>query len=210
MVWIGFVAYAVWLAPPDQPETMALIGRLARGDWVGINPAIVALFNLMGIWPMAYACLALVDGHGQRAIAWPFVLGSFALGAFLLLPYLVWRQPNPQFVPPKSRLVAVTESRWLGASLLVGTIALLGYGLYAGDWADFVTQWQTSRFIHVMSLDFCLLSALVPTLLGDDMARRGLKDTRIFWLISLMPLVGITAYLTFRPALLGGRSPQQL
>jgi hypothetical protein len=95
IVWVSFVTYAVYFSPPSQPDTGVLIQRLASGNWDGINPAIVALFNLMGLWPLIYACLALADGHGQRAIAWPFVLGSFGLGAFSLLPYLVWRQPNP-------------------------------------------------------------------------------------------------------------------
>jgi len=201
IVWLAFVGYAFRFAPPDQPDTFELIQQLSTGQWGGINPAIVALFNLMGIWPLAYACLALIDGHGQKAPAWPFVIGSFGLGAFLLLPYLILRQPNPTFTPPKSRLLALVDSRWLGLSLLMGSSVLLGYGIYAGDWADFFAQWQTSRFIHVMSLDFCLLWLLVPSLLGDDMARRGLKDARLFALVSAIPLVGLTAYLTFRPVL---------
>ncbi|MEO0987790.1 MAG: DUF2834 domain-containing protein [Cyanobacteria bacterium J06639_14] len=201
LLWLSFVVYAFVLAPPDQPDTLDLIQRLATGDWKEINPAIVALFNLMGIWPMVYACLALVDGHEQRVPAWPFVLGSFALGAFLLMPYLVLRQPNPLFLPPKSKLLAVVDSRWLGIVLMAATLLLMGYGLYAGNWIDFWHQWQTSRFIHVMSLDFCMLAFLVPSLLGDDMARRGLKHKVIFGLVTALPLVGATAYLAFRPSL---------
>ena len=128
-------------------------------------------------------------------------MGSFGLGAFLLLPYLILRQPNPAFTPPSSKLIALLDSRWLGISLLAGALGLMGYGIYAGDWTDFVNQWQSSRFIHVMSLDFCLLWLLVPSLLGDDMARRGLKNSRVFGLVTAIPLVGLTAYLTFRPQL---------
>lgn len=201
LLWLTLVVYAFRLAPPEQPGTLPLIQQLATGQWEGINPAIIALFNLMGIWPLAYAGLALIDGHGQKTPAWPFVIGSFGLGAFLLLPYLVLRQPNPTFAPPKSRLLAVVDARWLGLSLLVASLGLLGYGIYAGDWADFIAQWQTSRFIHVMSLDFCLLWLLVPSLLGDDMARRGLKNRQLLALVSAIPLVGLTAYLTFRPPL---------
>ena len=201
LLWLSFIIYAFGFAPPDQPDTLDLIQRLSIGNWNGINPATVALFNLMGIWPMVYACLALLDGQGQQVPAWPFVLGSFALGAFLLLPYLVLRQPHSVFSSPKSKLLALVDSQWLGASLLTGTLILMGYGLYYGDWANFLYQWQTSRFIHVMSLDFCLLWLLVPSLLGDDMARRSLNDPRLFWLVSVVPLLGIVAYLTFRPSL---------
>jgi hypothetical protein len=205
VLWVSFVTYAFVFAPPDQPDTGALIGRLASGDWAGINPAIAALFNLMGLWPMVYACLALIDGHGQKTPAWPFVLGSFGLGAFLLMPYLILRAPNPIFEPPKSWLLKVVDSRWLGGLILLGAAGLMGYGLYAGDWADFVRQWQTSRFIHVMSLDFCLLWLLVPTLLGDDMARRGVKTPGIFWLLAGVPLLGVAGYLVLRPPLEAGK-----
>jgi len=78
---------------------------------------------------------------------------------------------------------------------------LLTYGITQGNWADFVQQWQTSRFIHVMSLDFCLLCLLIPALLGDDMERRGLKDNGLFWAIALTPLLGTLAYLSTRTAL---------
>ncbi|MEM6423732.1 MAG: DUF2834 domain-containing protein [Cyanobacteria bacterium P01_D01_bin.128] len=202
LLWVSFVAYAFLLAPPDQADTLTLIQRLSTGDWDGINPLIVALFNLMGIWPLVYACLALEDGHGQRAVAWPFVVGSFGLGAFLLLPYLIWRSPNPVFTGEQSGLLKLLDSRVLGVALTLGAGALMAYGLTAGDWADFVAQWQTSRFIHVMSLDFCLLWGLVPTLLGDDMARRGIGNRGVFWLVSLVPLLGAAGYLALRPPLI--------
>lgn len=202
LLWLGFMGYSVGLAPPDQPHTLELIQQLSTGQWAEINPLIVALFNLMGIWPMMYACLALVDGQTQRVPAWPFVLGSFAFGAFLLLPYLILREPNSKAFSLKSWGLILLESRWLGVGLLTVSAGLLGYGVYAGHWQDFWAQWQTSRFIHVMSLDFCVLWALVPSLLGDGMARRGLKKPVRFWLVSLIPLVGIGAYLASRPGLL--------
>ncbi|NET39061.1 MAG: DUF2834 domain-containing protein [Cyanothece sp. SIO1E1] len=206
LLWIGLVAYAFLLAPPAQPETLDLIRHLSTGQWNEINPAIIALFNLMGIWPMIYACLALIDGRGQRLPAWPFVAGSFAFGAFMLLPYLALRSPDQTFIGEKNRLINLLDSRLTGSLLTAGTMILLAYGLIAGDWGQFITQWQASRFIHVMSLDFCLLCLLVPALLGDDMARRGLKDQRIFWAVALIPLLGVVIYLACRPPLLAAAS----
>ena len=86
--------------------------------------------------------------------------------------------------------------------MAIATLALLFYGLTNGDWNDFVQQWQTSRFVHVMSLDFCLVCLLFPVLLKDDMTRRGLKDQRIFWAVALVPLLGAIAYVTLRPPLI--------
>ncbi|HZG38911.1 MAG TPA: DUF2834 domain-containing protein [Nodosilinea sp.] len=150
---------------------------------------------------MAYAALALVDGHGQNQRAWPFVLVSFAVGAFALLPYLALRQPNPNFSGSKSLLLRLVEARWLGALLTAGAIALAAFALLKGDWPDFWQQWQTGRFIHVMSLDFCALWLLFPVLLKDDMARRGLSQPWITAAVLALPLVGACLYLTLRPPL---------
>ncbi|MGB3136850.1 MAG: DUF2834 domain-containing protein [Nodosilinea sp.] len=192
--------YAFILAPPSQPDTAGLILRLSTGAWEGINPAVVALFNAMGIWPVVYAALVLLDGHGQKLSAWPFVLVSFAVGAFALLPYLALRQPS-QSIQDRSWLLRLLESRWLGALLAAGAIALASFALLNGSWADFWQQWQTSRFINVMSLDFCALWLLFPVLLRDDMTRRGLTQPWVSAAVLALPLVGACLYLTLRPAL---------
>ncbi|CAD5930701.1 hypothetical protein PCC9214_01264 [Planktothrix tepida] len=197
-IWLGFILYAFIFAPPDQPDTFTLIQNLSTGNWTGINPLIIALFNIMGIWPLIYSCVLFIDGRGQKLPAWPFATLSFGVGAFAILPYLAFRQPNSQFVGKKSGLIKVLDSRITGVLLTLGASILVGYGLTQGNWGDFIQQWQTSRFIHVMSLDFCLLSFLFPALLGDDMARRGMKNPAIFWGVSLVPLLGPLWYLITR------------
>jgi hypothetical protein len=201
LLWLGLISYAFLFAPPNQPDTFELIIRLSTGDWEGINPLIISLFYLMGIWPIIYACLLFVDGRGQKIKAFPFALASFGVGAFAILPYLALRLPNPIFSGEKNGLIKILDSRITGLLLTLGTIVLLAFGLSQGDWGDFIQQWQTNRFIHVMSLDFCLLCLLFPSLLGDDMARRNLKNSGVFWLVSLIPLVGALSYLCLRPSL---------
>jgi hypothetical protein len=49
-----------------------------------------------------------------------------------------------------------------------------------------------------MSLDFVMLSLLFPTLLGDDMTRRGWQNHQLFWLFTI-PLFGALIYLCVRP-----------
>ncbi len=201
LLWLGFVAYAFIFAPPDQPDTIALITNLSTGNWENINPLIISLFNLMGIWPMVYTCMILIDGRGQKIPAWPFALGSWALGAFALLPYFALRQPNPRFSGEKNMLIKILDARLTGVVLTLATIVLCVSGLINGNWPDFIQQWQTSRFIHVMSLDFCVLSLIFPALLKDDLARRGIDNPVIFWLVALIPLFGPVVYLACRPPL---------
>ncbi|MFK8185104.1 MAG: DUF2834 domain-containing protein [Phormidesmis sp.] len=204
-LWVGFSLYAFTLSPPAQPDTVDLIIQLSSGQWEGLNPFIVTLFNVMGIWPMIYACLALVDGPGQKIAAWPFVAGSFGIGAFALLPYLALREDNPTFTGEKTALLKIVDSPWTGRVLLIGALALAGYGLADGhwgaNWANFTQQWHASQFIHVMSLDFCMLCAVVSPLLKDDMARRNLEKPWLYWVGVLVPLFGILFYLSVRSPL---------
>ena len=201
LLWLGFVSYAFFLAPPDNfPESLELIKNLSTGNWQGINPLIISLFNIMGIWPFVYSAVVFLDGRNQKIPAWPFASAAFGLGAFALLPYLALREPNQTFIGEKNSFLKILDSRILGILLTIGTAVLFIYGLQ-GDWADFVQQWQTSRFIHVMSLDFVMLSLLFPTLLGDDMTRRGWQNNQLFWLFAIIPLFGPLIYLSIRPSL---------
>lgn len=202
LIWLGFTTYAFIFAPPDQPNTFELIKNLSTGQWEGINPLVIALFNIMGVWPMIYACLVFIDGRGQKVPAWPFATFSFGVGAFALLPYLGLRTPSPEFVGQKNALIKILDSRITAILLSVGAIILVFYGITQGNWDDFVQQWQTSRFIHVMSLDFCLLCLLFSSLVEDDMARRGMTDNKgLFWLTALVPLFGALVYLCVRKPL---------
>ena len=210
-LWLGFIAYAVVLAPPDDPETLDVIVKLSSGQTAGLNPLLVALFNLMGIWSMVYGCILLADGHGRSPKAWPFWAASFGVGAFAVLPYLALRQPmtdsaTQEFTERRLRNLRFWDSRWLALALLLGAGALATYGITQGDWGAFVEQWQTSKFVHVMSLDFCALSLLFPSLVGDDMRRRGGENPGLWVAIACIPLLGPLVYLLLRPSLFRANS----
>jgi hypothetical protein len=208
LLWIGCITYAFGFAPPDNPNTLQLITQLATNNTADVNPLVVALFNVMGILPIMYGCFLCFDGRGQKFPAWPFLLAAFGVGAFAILPYLALRQANPTFNAPKNWLLKGLDANWVGIIIAIA-IGILGfYGISQGDWGEFVEQWQTDRFIHVMSLDFCLLSTLFPFLLKDDMARRGLTDQRIFWAVTGLPLLGTVAYLALRPPTLEAHQNQ--
>lgn len=201
LLWLGAIVYAFAFAPPNQPHTFDLIKRLAIGQFEGINPLIVALFYIQGIWPVIYSGLMVFDGRMQKVWAWPFLVASFVAGAFVILPYLALREPNAAFAGPKNLLLRTLDSRWLGGAIVLGSVFLSLYGLTQGDWTDFIAQWQTSRFINVMSFDFCLFWLLFPTLLGDDMSRRHMDNPSLFGFVSLVPLLGAALYLVVRSPL---------
>lgn len=202
-LWIAFVLYATLLAPPDRPEeTLLLLENLISGRVAGLNPLLVAEFNLMGVLPLAYWCLLLTDGRGQRLPAWPFAALMMGVGGFALLPYMAWRRPVYPVPGPLNFWLRLWDSRWTALVILIGAIALLGYGIAAGDWGTFVALWRSQRFVHVMTLDFVLLCALLPFLIYDDLPRRGLEAQWPFWVTSSIPLLGPLAYLCWRPRLI--------
>ena len=148
-----------------------------------------------------YASFLIIDGRGQKIKAFPFVAGSFGVGAFAILPYLALRQANPKWEGEKNLLLKILDSRWIGLLLTLITIFLIASGLIFGDWTDFFRQWQSDRFIHVMSLDFCLLCLLFPAVVKDDLKRRGINNPGIFSIIAFVPLLGTLTYLCMRPPL---------
>ena len=200
-MWLGFIAYAIFLAPADNPETLDLIFNLSSGKWSGINAYVICLFNIMGVLPFIYASFLIVDGRNQKIMATPFVLGSFFLGAFILLPYLAFRETNTQFTGEKTLIIKILDSRLFSIIITVICLSLIVIAFSKGDWQNFIYQWQNSKFINVMSLDFCVLSLLFPVIVNDDMAKRGMGNKSVFWLISLTPLIGTLFYTCFRPSL---------
>lgn len=199
LLWIGFAGYAFVLAPPEAPNTFALIMQIIQGDTAQLNPLVVNLFNLMGILPLIYGCLLIPLDHGRKFPAGIIVTLMMGVGAFALLPYLALRRAQPE-VKTIPWWVRFFDSRWLALPLGVGALLLVAAGLQ-GDWPSFIRQWQQERFIHVMSLDFLVLTVLLPVLVIWDMERRKIKDTRYFWLSALIPLFGPVLYLMIRPSL---------
>lgn len=209
-IWLGFILYVLFAAPPLLPDTLQPLQTLLAGQFPAINPIVLSLFSLIGIWLLIYGGLMFADGRMQRLPAWAFLLASAATGVLALIPYLALRQPNSQFSGSKDGWLAWFDSHWHGIVLTISTIALLGFALFFGDWAAFIQEFQTNRFIHAMTLAFCLFCLLFPypTLLSDDMARRGLTaQSQFFWWVALVPLLGPLAYLCLRPPLLRGAAP---
>ncbi|GAB4241464.1 MAG: hypothetical protein Kow00121_67570 [Elainellaceae cyanobacterium] len=204
LIWLGFIVYVLLFAPPLQPDTFQPIQTLLTGHLPAINPVIIALFSMVGIWILIYSCLIFADGRMQPLPAWAFIVASAGLGVVALIPYLALREPSQKFSGPKDGWLELLDSHTTGAILTFSTLVLFAFAIFFGDWAAFWQEFQTNRFIHGMSLAFCLFALLFPypTLLSDDMARRNLtSDSQFFRLVSLIPLFGPLAYLCLRPPL---------
>ncbi len=195
-LWLAFVGYAFALAPGGESE---LLMPLIQMQFEGINPLLVAVFNSMGLLPLIYACFLLPEGHRRSRPAWPFVIGSLFLGAFALLPYLIWREPQPTQTPGQASWgLKLWESRWLAIGLTGLLLYTLGQGFIQAtpaDWVSYGELWLSDRFVNVMTLDFAVLNLLLPLIAWDDIQERASGWPKITLGI---PLVGSLAYLCGR------------
>jgi magnesium-transporting ATPase (P-type) len=205
IVWLGFIVYVLFFAPPlPLDDLLQPIQTLLSGRLPALNPVVVSLFSMVGIWLLIYSCLIFADGRMQQIPAWIFMLMAIATGVVALIPYLALREPNEQFSGKKDFWLSLLDSRSTGVILTVSTFSLLAFAVFFGDWAAFIQSFQTNKFIHGMTLAFCLFALLFPypTLLKDDFARRGLtSNSQFFWLVALVPLFGPLAYLCLRPGI---------
>ncbi|KAJ9560816.1 hypothetical protein OSB04_005976 [Centaurea solstitialis] len=222
LLWGGLMYYVFILAPNQTPSTdLYLVKKLCYltgDDGFQPNHVIVSLWNIMGLWPLVYSMLLMPSGRSSKGNVpvFPFLILSFFLGAYALIPYFVlWRPPPP----------AVEESelkRWplnfLDSKLTAGfsssitthqvTFAAgLGLIIYAGlatgdDWKEYLQYFGGSRLIHATTIDFALLSTFAPFWVYNDMTVRKWND-KGFWLlpVSLIPFLGPALYILLRPSL---------
>lgn len=204
-VWVGFIAYILLLSPPlHLPETISLLVKILTFQWGDVNAVILSLFSLIGVWIAIYSCLLFFDGRMQKIPFWVFAVASLGSGVIGLIPYLALREANQEFTGEKNSFLKLLDSHSTGIAISIFTTLVVAYGLIVGDWTNYIQQFQSDRFIHGMSLAFCLFGLLFPTVLGDDMARRGwLSNSQLFWAIALIPLFGPLFYLCIRPSLRG-------
>jgi len=201
VIWVLLILYSILLSPGYDPDTIEQVMNMMTGNINEVEPLVFMLFNLMGVMPMIFASILLFERN--RVPSWPFVLGSFFAGAFSLLPYMGVRDPDPEERSGCTLIQKVLDSRYYAIALKVFAMGLIAYGIGAGDPGEFIDQFSSSMFIHVMTLDFLALNLLIPFVIKDDMKRRGWDRKGSFWVFALVPVLGPLAYLVSRPGLCG-------
>ena len=202
LLWLALSIYAIASSKfltSNMESDFELITKMSTGQIAGINPMLVAVFYIMGIFPFAYAAFILFENKEDQVSPYPFFLGSMGLGAFVLLPYLALRKPDGTWNGQKNLFQKALDSRLMAISSSIALVVLLVWGITQGDWSDFANQWQTTKFIHIMTIDFCFLCLLFPAVLKDDFQKRGVAGT--LKAIAYIPLFGALIYWCLRPQL---------
>ncbi|WP_226654241.1 hypothetical protein [Pseudalkalibacillus hwajinpoensis] len=176
IIWLGFILYAVFVAPEGNGSYLSDLFTMNHSD-----AGLFAMFSLLGVFPAVFAILLLRDDSGSVP-AWPFVLGSFALGAFSLLPYFFLNKKRSRSNRTPDKLRKFLDSKVLSLFLLVLALGLMVYGISAGDGMVYQKAFLESNFVHVMTIDFIVLTGLSILALRERDGTSGVKG--------FLPIIG--------------------
>jgi hypothetical protein len=197
LLWLALLGYALLPAPPAAPDTAGQVLAMLQFDSSRADPLAIAVFNLLGVLPAAFMALILFDAG--RPNPWPFAVGAFVLGGFVLLPYLVVRDTRAPLADRPGTFARIIGSRTAGVVLLFLATALIGFALIAGSPSAFLAGLQSSKFIAVMTADLLALTAALHVAAATDRRRRGIRlADPTAWAVHV-PLLGPLLYLALRP-----------
>ena len=157
-VWLLLVGYAVFLAPGG--DTDPIMADIFSGNFGEIDPLVFAVFNSLGLFPMVFLTLLLLNDR-QKWPAWPFALLSFGVGAFSLLLYFAFgdRRAERGLRTPGWLARFLGSRFWLILLMLSwtanGLTLLQGFSLAAYREAFFA-----SSLVSVMTVDWFVLWGL--------------------------------------------------
>nr|WP_246363926.1 hypothetical protein [Halobacillus locisalis] len=160
------------------------------------DPLLLTVFSLLGVFPTAFAIL-LLNEDDSRVPAWPFVLGSFMLGAFALMPYFfISRAESTRTLRTPIWIGKSLDSILFKALLFTGTVALIVSGLTQGSASLYGQAFRQSQFVHVMTIDFLVLTGISMFVIYWRERKHG-RFNQMYWL-GCVPVVGFLAYLLIK------------
>ncbi len=145
------------IAPPVREDVWGWCLAIARGEFDGTDPWVVAHFQLMGLWPLVFFVQLREDLRARPVPAWPFVVGSMALGAYVLSWWFIVRRPGAR---REGAVERVAGSPWLGLGIAAAVVGWVAWAASRGDLAAWEATRRADGFVWTMSWDFLALWAL--------------------------------------------------
>ena len=148
--------------------------------------------------------ILLVDGQNQPLNGSLASVLAMALGGFILLPYFALRRSEYVRKFQLNFFVRIFESKLTTITLMISTIGFILFAFIFGDFGIFLDEFGRNRFIHIMSIDFFVVSFLFPFLIDDDLKRRHIiknNQFKYYFYLCFIPLIGPLIYLYQRQPL---------
>lgn len=186
-LFLLLIIYALFSAPgygmTEDPIGFALI----TGAFTSVDPAVIAVFSTLGIYPALFFALMLTEDR-YRLPAWPFAVGAFALGAFALLPWFIFRGKVVREIPRGPRVIRqILKHPLYSGTLLVLSFVLI-LVLISGSWSAYREAFLSSQLVSIMTVDLFVLMYLSYDVFKND------RERSHAWL-NIFPAVGPAALL---------------
>lgn len=178
---------------PSEQE-IRLISNLIFLKFATLEPLIIIVFYLLGIWPAVQAILLYGDGRDKRIPAWPFILASFFTGAYVLSVYILVRESKNAKKQDK-RSQRLINSRFWGIFLLIITAGLFILGFILGNFQSYIDALQKYLFVRIMTIDFLLFTLITPITIYIHSVNNSI-DISLYILVSgMIPILGALYYI---------------
>ncbi|MGM0751061.1 MAG: hypothetical protein ACQET6_03970 [Bacillota bacterium] len=183
-IWSGFIIYTLFLAPGRGFTRDPIVQDLLSGNFSEVDPLVVTVFNFLGLFPLLFASL-LIPVERDKIPVWPFVLGSFVLGAFSLLPYF--------FLQKRSTPTSMRKTNWIQKILKSNVYSILlillafSLSIYLLNGFSLLTYWEAfnnSKLVSVMTIDFFILLWL------SSYVMKNIYNVTRYSMLSFIPIIG--------------------
>ncbi|CAM9386876.1 unnamed protein product [Scytosiphon promiscuus] len=216
-IWVAFVAYALGPWSPGStgdPKDVVLATELFSVLLTPASPETAifsCFFTALAFLPGAIASVLIgggAFGKGRQPVPpQPFVFGAFALGFIAVGPYLAVRNYLPRSAMEEGEEMSTLEkaltSKIFAAPVLALAVTTSYYLVSAlanpAAISGFSELFWSSKFAHVSTLDFAVLSVLIVDPIREDMRRRGVEPEAAKVALYGFPLVGPALWLLVRP-----------
>lgn len=186
-----------WAPPADGDFELRLLRQAFLLEPNGIDVAVIAIFDLLGVIPLLYLPFLLADGRGRRLPAWPFALAMFALGAWAMLPYAALRGEPSHAPRPASGLLAVLRSRGFALFILASALGLLGWAVGAGSVEAYLDAMRSDRLVHAMTFDLITCLVVLPYWVHVESLSGEVEEPAWVGRVVPIPLFGVVLWRLF-------------
>jgi len=186
LIWITAIVF-ILLFGNNRVFPDGFLFAFLRFDQTQYDASALSLFTMLGIYPALFFLLLLDERRFLKPSPIFASIGSFVLGAFVLMPYLALAIPKRSFMPFKRRPFIP----YVCALLAVLSALVLWLALARSDWAIFLTYFQTNQFVRTMTVDFLMFYILQIFMF----ARIRKRNERGFDPRDFIPVFGLLGYL---------------
>jgi len=190
---VCFVVIILTFQLPSDEE-LILINDLIFFQYTTLEPLLIIVFYLMGIWPVVQATLLYGDGNEKRIPDWPFLLLSFFTGAYILSVYILMRESRKAKKYQNSLTKLFDSTSW-GICLVILTITLFIMGILLGDPQGYIELFQKYLFVRVMTIDFLLFTMITPITVYIHSVNNSIEVSPFVLVLGMIPILGALYYI---------------